>query len=296
MNVTAALDSNSIVIGDQIQLNFNITQPKGVQYQGADFKQALDSVEQIELVEILDASFYSEGNQDKIKHTIKITSFEDGTHVIPSILFQSKGEGKTYRANSNVVYLKVDPVEMDSMEQLMPIKGIIKESINWRDRLSYVLIPLGFLLGLLMIYLLIKNAKKKDKKEVVEKKVIIPAHIIAFKKLEEVQQKEMWQKGEVKPYYSELSYIAREYLENRYKINALESVTHEIVPDLKEQDITEEQQKQLIQMLRTADMVKFAKVKPNEDSHRHVYKVVHDFIERTKQIAPTITEEETPEA
>ncbi len=292
LKVTAALDSTEIIIGDQLFLNFNITQPSGSEFQSADFLKTLDTLEQIELLEIKEARKLNSGNPETIKQSILITSFEDGTHKIPSIRFTSKNGGRLYTAMSNPVYIKVNPVLMDSTQQLMPIKDIIEEPTLWTDWLPYILIPLGIILGLILLVYLVRRLTKKPVEAVVVKKEIIPAHIIALDKLGKLKENELWQKGEIKEYYSEISYISREYLENRYKINALESVTHEIAPDLKDTDISQEMQEKLVQMLRTADMVKFAKVEPDETSHYNVFKVAEDFINETKQLAPPIIIEE----
>lgn len=62
-------------------------------------------------------------------------------------------------------------------------------------------------------------------------KPLLP-HELALQKLVALQQQKLWQKGDVKPYQSELTFIIREYLENRFNIQALESTTDEIVQNL----------------------------------------------------------------
>lgn len=289
LNVTAALDSTTILLGDQIQLNFKITKPSNTEYLSADFKTTLDSIEQLELIEIKQPSTTSIGSNEVVNQSILITSFEDGTHQIPQFLFSSQSNGNVETALSNPVYLKVSPIEIDTTAELRPIKNIIEEKIKLSDWIHYVLIPLAILLAIGLIIFLITRIKRKKRAAVpvLEKKVFVPAHIIAYKKIMALQEKELWQKGKIKPYYSEISYIAREYLENRYHINALESVTHEIIPELKEKGIQEQLQQQFIKTLRTADMVKFAKVKPSEDTHHSVIEQLKEFIKATlKEVNP----------
>ncbi len=295
MKVTAALDSNQVTIGDQLLLHFHITQPLGLEYQSADFLQAFDTLEQVELLEIYDHQALNANNPQTIKQSIRITSFEDGTHLIPPITFAAAANGKTYQARSNIVYLTVQPVDIDTTAELRPIKDIMEEPITLRDYLPYIIIPIAIIFGLFLLYLLFKKLKGgKTEQVVVAKKVILPAHVIALDKLKGLQERELWQKGEIKEYYSEISYIAREYLENRYHINALESVTPQIIPDLKQQDISNQQRETFIQMLRTSDMVKFAKVKPTEETHHQVMNELQKFITNTQKIIiETTSEEET---
>lgn len=293
INVTAALDSSSILIGDQIQLNFRIRQAPNAEYLSADFNASLDSIEQIELLEVKDPINNDDGS---ITQSILITSFEDGTHPISGIAFSSKVNGQVQKSLSNTVYLKVDPITIDTTAvNLKPIKNIMEEPIRLSDWIHYILIPLGIILALVLLFFLIRKlTKKKVETPVVEKKIYIPPHITALEKIQELKQKELWQKGEIKAYYSEISYIAREYLENRYNINALESVTDEIIPELRNKDMSESLQQRLISNLRISDMVKFAKVKPGIETHDKVIKELEQLVQETQQtiIPSTETEEE----
>ena len=291
INVTAALDSSSILIGDQIQLNFRIRQAPNAEYLSADFNAALDSIDQIELIEVKDPIDNEDGS---ISQSILITSFEDGTHPIPGIIFSSKTNGQIQKSLSNTVYLRVDPIAIDTtVVNLMPIKDIMGEPIRLGDWIHYILIPLGIILVLIFLFFLIKKfTKKEGTTTVIEKKIYIPPHITALEKLQELKKKELWQKGEVKAYYSEISYIAREYLENRYNINALESVTDEIIPELKTKYISEALQERLISTLRTSDMVKFAKVKPGIETHESVIKQLEQLVQETQQTIVPNTEED----
>ncbi|MGK0390242.1 MAG: hypothetical protein ACI94Y_002993 [Maribacter sp.] len=291
INVTAALDSNSILIGDQIQLNFRIKQAPNAEYLSADFNASLDSIKQIELIEVKDPINNEDGS---ISQSILITSFEDGTHLILGIIFSSKINGRIQKNLSNTVYLRVDPIAIDTtVVDLRPIKDIMEEPVRLSDWIHYILIPLGIVLALILLFFVVRKLTKKEvEAPIIEQIFHIPPHITALEKLKELKKKELWQKGAVKEYYSEISYIAREYLENRYKINALESVTDEIIPELKTKDIPEALQQRLINTLRTSDMVKFAKVKPGIETHESVIKQVEQLVQETQQIIIPSTEEE----
>lgn len=291
INVTAALDSSSILIGDQIQLNFRIRQAPNAEYLSADFNASLDSIEQIELIEVKDPVNNTDGS---ISQSILITSFEDGMHPIPGIVFSSKNNGQVQKSLSNTVYLKVDPIAIDTNAvELKPIKDILEEPIRISDWIHYILIPLGIVFALVLLFFLARKlGRKKVETPVIEEKVYIPPHVIALQKLKELKEKELWQKGEVKAYYSEISYIAREYLENRYQINALESVTDEIIPELKNKDIPETLQQRLISTLQTSDMVKFAKVKPSVETHENVIKRIEQLIQETQKVTIPDTKDE----
>jgi len=126
--------------------------------------------------------------------------------------------------------------------------------------------------------------KRFSNKPVVEVYVAPPAaHEVALEKLQVLKNKELWQQGKIKEYQSELTYIVREYLEERFEMQALESTTEEIVHELNEKDITEEHKVELTDMFRMADMVKFAKATPPVDIQSTLLNKAIQFVERTKQ-------------
>ena len=68
----------------------------------------------------------------------------------------------------------------------------------------------------------------------------IPAHVTALEKLEKLKEEKLWQQGKLKLYYSELSDITRQYIEQRFYINAMEQVTDEIMYSFRTVNINEE--------------------------------------------------------
>jgi len=118
-----------------------------------------------------------------------------------------------------------------------------------------------------------------------EKVFVAPpkAHEVALEKIQLLRDKELWQQGKIKEYQSELTYIVREYLEERFEIQALESTTVEIVQELKQKDITEDHKAELTDMFRMADMVKFAKATPPVDVQSTLLNKAIQFVEKTKQ-------------
>ena len=111
-----------------------------------------------------------------------------------------------------------------------------------------------------------------------------PAHIIALKKLSKLKAEKIWREGKVKEFQSQLTYILREYLENRYKIQALEQTTGEIVHSLQKIKLDNKDIDTIKNILQIADMVKFAKAKPEEDINERFLNETIDFVERTKAV------------
>ncbi len=115
-----------------------------------------------------------------------------------------------------------------------------------------------------------------------------PAHEVALQRLAQLEAKELWQKGEIKAYQSELTYVLRAYLEDRFSLQALEATTAEICQDFKKHGLDEDGRMRTV--METADMVKFAKAMPPQNVHAEALDAVRHFVEETRAPEPSPTE------
>ena len=143
---------------------------------------------------------------------------------------------------------------------------------------SFLALPL---LGLL-IYLIIRI---RDNKPIIRKIKVepkLPPHQAALQEIERIKNEKVWQKGQPKEYYTELTDIIRTYIRDRFGFNALEMTSSEIIDKLLEIK-DKEAISDLKFLFQTADLVKFAKHAPqiNENDMNLINAV--DFINETKQ-------------
>lgn len=182
-----------------------------------------------------------------------------------------------------LVFIQPPDLAGEGEIEMLPIKNIMREGWHWTDfKWLYIVVAAGAL----FLFLINRptRQRKKKKKEIKDKIIIRPAHEIAFEKLEKLRREELWKNDRVKEHQTQLSFIVREYLENRYQIKALESTTAEINRDLNEADLGVQDVAQLRDLLQIADLVKFAKAKPEEDIHARFLQQAVDFVDRTKKI------------
>jgi hypothetical protein len=97
-----------------------------------------------------------------------------------------------------------------------------------------------------------------------------------------LKEKRLWQQGLIKQFYSEATEIFRRYIENRYRQEALEQTTDEIVSGLLRLKMPGDLVGRAEETLRRADLVKFAKQVPGIPEHEQTLKFVYDFVDRTK--------------
>jgi len=229
------------------------------------------------------------GSQRLMEQTFTLKLWDPGDNIVlyPAVAYIQDGVQDQLNTQEQLKVFVAPPgglpANQDSI-QVAPIKNIKEEASNFSDYLIYfIIIGLALLLGLIYWWYTKYYKRRLDSVVTMEEpEVYIPPHIIAKERLEKLKEKELWQKGDVKGYQSELTYIIREYLEGRYDIAALESTTDEIVKDLIEELNDKEDVVSLRKILQVADLVKFAKAKPDENVHESFMNEAEDFVERTK--------------
>lgn len=282
VEVTAELDSARILIGDQVNLTLRIARAPGVQVSRVDWA-GLEQAEELEIVEKgrLD-TVAEQGGTTLLQQQLRLTSFDSGYHRIPPVAvhYLSEDGRGVARTNDLVLQVATFPIQSDSAA-LAPIKTIIEEPLRLQDVLPYVIGALLLLaLALGIRYLLLRRSRPEAPPPV---EIQRPAHEIALEKLAALEAAGLWQQGQIKTFHSELTHILREYLENRYRVRALESTSQEIVAQLADTDLEASWRHQLGELLRRADLVKFAKATPPADLHREALKLTTRFVEATRK-------------
>ncbi len=292
VRVLAELDSTRILLGDHLKLNLRIVNADGVSNPSSDLS-GLDKAEGVEVVSPGVWDTLNVRGRRCLQQEVLITSFDSGYYYIPQLPITYTQNGRQQTQSTPQLAFMVNTISTNP-EAIAPIKPIIEEPISFvEDILPYLLGLL--LLGLLAygVYYYLQKRKKEEAPPPPE--IIIPPHEVALSKFNALKDKQLWQKGEVKQYQSELTYIVREYIENRYNVQALESTSDEIIRDLKKDtDISEAHRTQLREMFTMADLVKFAKAEPPVDVNQKLMDYAEDFVIKTKkkiiEIEPTESE------
>ena len=179
------------------------------------------------------------------------------------------------------------------VDSLMASKQLRSEGINTqkdlpfkfieiRDYVIYgavVLIILSLIIWLVASLLYRYMRRRETEVRVMPK---LPAHVVANKALVELNNRKLWQNGKFKQYYTALTSIIRVYISDRWGISALELTTDETIEALHDIEMPLDSRMALVAMLRTADMVKFAKAEPEAEENEENYIRAYYFVENTK--------------
>lgn len=257
--VTTSIDSTKKKIGAEFKLTIktSVNKTDKVVFPKSKSFGALEVIESYKIDTIKSNDKY------ELIKKYGLIQFDSGKYTIPRIPIIINGK----TAYSDSLKIEVANVKVDTLKQKMfDVKDIAAaESVSngWWKYLLAILALIG--LGFLGFYLFKKFYKKPEKIE----EIIYTSPIEkATSLLQQLEKKELWQRGEVKSYYSELTDIARTYIEEEIHVPAMESTTSELIVSLrnvaknKKLKLSKETLENLEKVLMQADLVKFAKVKP----------------------------------
>ena len=111
----------------------------------------------------------------------------------------------------------------------------------------------------------------------------IPSHILAWRELEALVERQ--KQGELEPeiFVSELSNVLRRYIERRFDLRAPELTTEEFLNLLtKDAGELKSQQSVLKQFLEFTDLVKFADQKVKDEDVEKGFEFIKTFIQQSK--------------
>ncbi len=278
---TAILDPSEIPLGGQARLQLNVVVPLNATIVWPPIADTLTS--DIEVVRFGKPDTLSMGRESiNISQTHILTAWKEGYFPIPPIQYKALVDSDTLIFFTEALLLEVQGVALDESEVPRDVKNILRIPLTLAEMLPWIagflaLIVLGFFL-----YRYIINKRRDKPHDSIWNKPDIPAHIAALSSLESLRSKKLWQAGKTKAYYIALSNIVRMYLDKRFGMNAMEMTTSEIMQvagkHLNDQGLMEG----LLEILETADLVKFARYLPPAQLNEHCIDLAFELVDKTK--------------
>jgi hypothetical protein len=225
--------------------------------------------------------------------TYGLTQFDSGVYTIPRQKINLGG--KLFYTDS--LEVQVNPVLVDTTKQklfdIKPLTEVEKSPSGfWGGFALFMLIFLS-ISGLLYWFVW----RKKPLSEA-EKIAALKPYERAKLALEKLDEEQYFQNEEIKTYYSDLTLILRQYLDEKVYEQSLESTTDELVLRLKtlkeanQITLSPETIRNIETILKRADLVKFAKSKPDFQLARFYKSTIELEIDHVKEGLPEPTEKE----
>jgi hypothetical protein len=280
--VTASTDTTDYLIGDHIKYNLQIKTSKDVYIINPFFR---DSLKNIDLINISDPVIKEDKNGKTINYYCGLTRLDSAQITIPAIRIEYRTQNDTIlkSALSNSVTINIHRMDVSMQEDIKDIKPPIRPFDF--TFLIYIILA-ATIISLLVYYFIYKKYWKRENKiEIKKKEEKLLSHQLALKKLLQLENEQVWQKGFVKEYHTRITEIIREYFEKQFELPLLELTTTESIQLLRKHpqgikviDITS-------QFLSNADLVKFAKYIPIEIINFEMMNQAKEIIKTTVVIS-----------
>lgn len=272
----ASTDTTAYKVGDYIYLTIQINADKNISILGPAVS---DTLAGMELISQQPPQKEVKNNRQMLSYRYTFSKYDSSNVTVPpiAVYFKTKGDTSERYISTNGVNFIVRPLKVNVKEDIKDVKEPLKIPLDWRWILFWVLI--GLIVLAAAYYFYIRYRRKKA--EFVPEKIIVkvPPHIAALNSLRTLREKQLWQKGYVKEYHSEITEIIRRYFEERFGLPALEMTSGEAIDELQKRRGTRTIIEDTQNFLSNADLVKFAKYQPlasvNEEMMQQAEKIVH---------------------
>ena len=287
--VTSSIDSTTIKIGEELRYR--------IQVDADTTSLVVFSEEQtfqpLEMINSYPVDSATKGNSYKLTKTYGLTQFDSGVYTIPKqkIIIGKKA----FYTDSLKVW--VNPVIVDTTKQklfdIKPIKDVPKSRSKIWAYLAFFLLTLMAIAGLIFLFIW----RKKPLTDA-EKTAALPPYERARLALEKLNEDHYFQNKNIKLFYSNLTLILRQYLDEKVYDQSLESTTDELVFRLKtlqaanQINLSENTLRNIETILKRADLVKFAKSKPDFELAKLDKNTIGLEIKQVKEGLPEPTEQE----
>ena len=286
--VSSYVDTTSIRIGEQITYKINV---KADSLEDIDFPKAKDFAP-FELINEFKVDTNYLNKKFIISKKFALTYFDSGAYYIPSqklTLLNKEVKLDSFK-------ITINPVKIDTTKQgLYDIKPIMKSN----TQIDFIFF------GYILIFIAVICAVLYFKKQIFSffsiqklKVEYLTPYEKAVIELTKIKKLNYLSDVDIKMYYSDLTFVLRNFIEEKIIKNALESTTKELIQKLsllktsKKLNFSNSTLKNIEDVFSRADLVKFAKYEPDAQSASIDLETLSKELENIKLILPEPSNEE----
>lgn len=293
VSISAKFDTTYILIGEQTGFNIILEQPEGTNVNFPRFSGKLSENIEI-LAENPSDTVLIENNTLRITKSYRVTSFDQGEQFVEPIGFTFLADGGQRTLSTPRTALVVGAPEVDEEAGVYDIKDPLAVPVGIMEILPWFIILMAVALITWYLYRYYKK-RRRVKNGDGDGIITDPPHVIALRDLERLKSELLWEKGQVREYYTRLTEIVRIYIERQFGVPAMEKTSNEIIDSLAHQNNRGHEPVGLLRdCFYIADLVKFARAYPGEEEHKECYNHAFRFVEATTELPQDTGEETNP--
>ena len=288
--VKVATSAKNIKIGEQIEYKISVQAPADAAVvfpEGQTFGA-------LEMVKTNPTDTLKEAGKFRLEKAYYLTQFDEGKYTIPQQKIQISH--KDFYTDSLLV--EVHNVAVDTLKQPLYDAKPIADVTSPSSSLLWLWIVLGIVALLLTAAASYFFVFRKKKLSAEEERKKLPPFERAIQDLKDLQNSKYLIESQHKAYYTRLTDIIKEYLEDEVHILAKESTTDELlakINDLQQNGklhLSAETISNLKRVLQNADLVKFAKSKPSDNNAEYDRETIENVVIKTQEAIPVIQPED----
>ncbi len=285
-------ERDSVLIADQLVYGFRIDGlPEGAGLSLPDCSKMFpDSIMVLSDWRLDTLKVRKKQGTADISGSVVITSFEEGEYRLPDLAVVRElpgGDSDTLVFKGATLDVRTMPVDTATFVP-HDIKGQIRYPLTFAEILPYLAaLHLAALIAVLVWAVISVRRKKRTGATGTAQE---PPYIVALRGLDKFRGNRYWAPDKQKFFYSGVTDVLREYISSRFGVGAMEMTTAEIFDGLKDKDIEPALRDEALELFRTSDLVKFAKMTVSDEENMKAVPAAVRFVTATWK-----TEEEKEE-
>jgi hypothetical protein len=282
VKLSIELSADSITTADALTCTMTLRVDDGYEAEFPDLAFPVDLPGMI-------LTHFDEHQAKEEARTLTVCEYElepeyPGTFELPSL--------QVYYHRENQIQeemFETDPIEFKVVEtpasaemlELKPFRGLVTvEQIRAerRRRWPWMVGGIGgaMVLAALVVYVIRRPRPGPPPR---------PAHEIALEALRALAAKDLVAKGQIEPFFVEITWIIRDYIELAFGLRAPEQTTEEFLGDITTVSAVAKHRNVLETFLTAADEVKFARATPETSTIQRTFDTARDFVLQTSSTA-----------
>ncbi|MGB1250620.1 MAG: hypothetical protein ACPG8W_08425 [Candidatus Promineifilaceae bacterium] len=291
-------ETPSFNVGDRVALDLTVRHPAMYRLIPPELVGVWGDLEVLDVIPV--SIEPSEDGFETTRVRLMVTAWEPRTYTTPPVSLEMGSDvGELVSISAESINLNVASIlgEQDlNLRDLKPQAGIADLSSLLRNLITGTV--LAFAIGIVTLYAFRRNQRLEEAIALTPPVELRPPNMIALQEIDAIEERNLPEAGLFNEHYTGVTDVLRRYVERSFKISAMEATTAEIREALRDETrIDAEHRQQFISMLQSADLVKFARAKPDLKAAKLLPGRARAFV-RDSYIEPVVqpqpVEEETP--
>ncbi len=250
-------------IGDLLTVTVEITAPEGATLDLPDENADLGDAE-VRSLEVRRERLDAGGVRVSLQYEAVLWEVGERTIVAPPVTWRV-GEGELReleRPEATVTIASLVPEDAEELRQVHGPREIPLRPIHY----AIAALPVVLMAALVGLAIAWVRRRSRAATSVEQPADILTPREEALRALEELEAQDLPAAGRIKEHYVRLSWILRRFIERRWRLPALEETTGMLGASMRASgSVPEHLGEQIVEVLRRADLAKFAKHRPQAE-------------------------------